>query len=193
VAARVLPAFADGVWLSELAPITDSTRLVDAVAAALRVPERSIEDTEHTIIDVIADRPVLLVLDNCEHVIDAAARLVQRIVKGCGRLHVLATSREALGITGEHTVRVPSMPADEAARLFIDRAVAADHGFHLDEPARAAIDRVCARLDGIPLAVELAAARAATLPVAEIERRLDHRFRLLTGGSRGALERHQTL
>jgi len=192
-AARLLPAFPDGVWLCELATLTDPTRVANAIAASLRVPDRSIEDTADTIIDVVGSARVLLVLDNCEHVIDVAARLIQRLVSGCEHLGVLATSREALGVGGERVVRVPSLLVGESDWLFLERAVSADHAFALDEAGRASIGRICTRLDGIPLAIELAAARAAAMPVDEIERRLDQRFRLLTGGSRAALERHQTL
>ena len=153
----------------------------------------------------LAGRALLLVVDNCEHVVDDVARLLDRLLGACPQLRVLATSREALGITGETLHPVPALalpPADatpaEAAgyasvRLFADRAVAVRPGFRLDESTAGPVLRICRALDGLPLAIELAAARLRALPVAEVAARLDDRFRLLSRGSRTAVPRHRTL
>jgi predicted ATPase/DNA-binding CsgD family transcriptional regulator/tetratricopeptide (TPR) repeat protein len=178
-------------------------RTVAAVLQVREEPERPMLDT---LAAAVGDRYVLLVLDNAEHVVGAAARLADAIMRSCPRACLLVTSREPLGISGEHVFRVPSLavpPADlaapdrlaafESVQLFAERALMYRQGFALDTANAAAVAAVCVRLDGIPLALELAAARLGSLSVPEVSARLDQRFRLLTGGSRTALPRHQTL
>jgi predicted ATPase/class 3 adenylate cyclase len=186
--------FSGGVWLVELAPITEPDGVTHAVASVLRVepyPGLALEDA---IIDALQGRRLLLIVDNCEHVIEAANRLIGRIVSSCPTVTVLATSREPLGVVGERVVGVRSLdPELEAVELFCERAEAADSDFSPSPTDLEAIGRVCRRLDGIPLALELAAARTRTMSLVELERRLSDRFRLLRGAGRGRVERHQTL
>ena len=146
-------------------------------------------DSRERLLDVLAEREAIIVLDNCEHVIAGAADLADRLLKACPRLRIVATSREALAIDGESLVAVPPLAESPALALFTDRAQAARPGYVADDSAR----EICRRLDGLPLALELAAARLRTLPAKELAERLDDRFRLLTGGSRTALPRHRTL
>jgi predicted ATPase/class 3 adenylate cyclase len=207
VAADVLEEFEEGVWLVELAALADSTLVPQTVAAALGVREEPGRPLTETLIDYLRPRQVLLLLDNCEHLLSASAQLADTSLRACPRLRVLVTSREGLGIAGETTYRVPSLSLPdlqhlppvaalsqfEATRLFVDRAAAAVPSFTLNEQNAPSVAEVCYRLDGIPLAIELAAARVKALPVEQITRRLDDRFRLLTGGSRAALPRQQTL
>jgi non-specific serine/threonine protein kinase len=205
VAAEALPEFADGVWLVELASLSDQDLVAPTVAAALGLrddPERPPLDT---LVAGIAHRRLLLLLDNCEHLIDACAELAEALLRACPHLRLLATSREALSCEGETVWRVPSLAlpgpradpaavADSgAARLFVERAAAARPGFALTDANAAAVAQICRRLDGIPLALELAAARLRGLSVQELAVRLDERFRLLTGGRRTGLPRQQTL
>jgi predicted ATPase len=212
-AADALEGHPDGVWLAELAALADPALVPQAVAAAVGVREEPGRPLLPTLTAALAPRRVLLVLDNCEHLLDACARLVDALLRACPHVRLLCTSREALGIAGEAVWRVPSLAVPAAAaglhapvgpdaaglarsaavRLFVDRAAAVRPGFALTEENAAAVARVCARLDGIPLAIELAAARVRVLPPRQLLARLDDRFRLLTGGSRTALERHQTL
>ncbi|MCJ7437005.1 MAG: adenylate/guanylate cyclase domain-containing protein, partial [Acidimicrobiia bacterium] len=205
-ARRAQDRFADGAWLVELAPVTDAELVGAATAVALGVRERPGEPVVETLRAWLARRQALLVLDNCEHVLGAVARLVDALVAAAPALRVIATSREALGIPGEQTRPVPSLGVPETAGvtiddlrasdsivLFADRACRADPTFEVDDSTAGAVVQICRRLDGIPLAIELAAARVRAMDAGEIARRLDERFRLLTGGSRTALERHQTL
>ena len=202
---EVLERFADGVWLIELAPVSDAAQVPDTVASALAVrqePGRAVRDT---LADHLQDRAALLILDNCEHLIIACADLAEHLLRHCRAVHILATSREALGIPGEVAWNVPSLtlpPADgdsatvlqsEAAQLFIVRAAAANRAFTSTTDNAPAVAQICRRLDGIPLALELAAGRVRSLRVEEIAARLDDRFRLLSGGSRTALPRQRTL
>ncbi len=168
------------VWLIELAPLTDGQQVEPAVLAALGLLKQA-----RSIVDALAHREGLLILDNCEHVLDAAARLVAAVLDGCPGISVMTTSREPLGITGEMVFPVEPLSTPDAVRLLRDRAL------HELDPVLA--ERLCAALDGMPLAIELAAARLRTMPLAQLVERLDERFRLLTGGSRTALPRHQTL
>ena len=207
VAAESLDRFAEGVWLVELASLSDSALVTSTVAAALRVREEPEQPLLETLINALSDRSLLIVLDNCEHVLAASAMLADTLLRSCPRLHVLATSREPLGIDGEHVYRVPSLSLPEpdqilppelaqsfdAVRLFVERAVAHDSTFHLTADNAETLASLCRELDGMPLAIELAAARAASLSIEDIERRLADRFRLLTRGDRTALPRHQTL
>ncbi|WP_414944771.1 BTAD domain-containing putative transcriptional regulator [Amycolatopsis sp. cmx-11-32] len=197
----------------ELAPYTEDTDVAHAVLTALglrTVPLGTVTAPVENaplerLIDALADRAVLLVLDNCEHLVDAAAKLAARLLGAAAALRVLATSREPLGITGEVVSPVPRLAVPPpgtapgrslefaAVRLFADRAQANDPGFAVDDTTAGDVQRVCAALDGLPLAIELAAARVRTLPVGEIAARLDDRFRLLSRGSRVAENRHRTL
>jgi predicted ATPase len=205
VAAEAAPGFPEGVWLCELAPVTDPSAVWETLAASVGVtpfPGRAWRDL---VLEYLAPKRLLIVLDNCEHVLAAVADLVELIVKRCPRVVVLATSREGLALPGEQIVAVPALglpqvDADrvatgkaEAARLFCDRAVAANAGFALTASNSPAVARLCRRLDGIPLAIELAAARVRSLPPEDLVVRLDQRFKLLTRGSRASLERHHTL
>jgi predicted ATPase/DNA-binding SARP family transcriptional activator len=215
-AVRVLDRFPDGAWLAELAPVTDGAQVPQTVLGAVGLAESLLReqpgqpsqpqtDASTRLVDLLADRCVLIVLDNCEHLIEAAARTAAQLLARCPRLRVLATSREPLGITGEALAPVAPLglpPADAtsvealaypAVRLLADRAAAVRPGFEVDADTVAPVIEICRRLDGMPLAIELAAARMRALPVTEVAARLDDRFRLLTGGSRAALPRHQTL
>ncbi len=177
----------------ELAPVTDADRVVEVMAAAMGVPLGPSRDQAESLAWQVRDRPVLVMLDNCEHLADAVAGLVEVLLRSCPRMRVLATSREPLGASGETVWRVPAMADDEVMALFVERAQAAQPGFALDAGNEAAVRRLCARLDGVPLAVELAAAWAAVLSPAQIDDALDDRFRLLVGGPRHVPDRHRTL
>ncbi|MGD0608675.1 MAG: LuxR C-terminal-related transcriptional regulator [Streptosporangiaceae bacterium] len=206
VAAEMLDGGGDGVWLVELAPVAEPELVVRTVAAVLSVGEEPGRPMLGTLVDAMGDRYLLVVLDNAEHVLGAAAKLADAMMRSCPRVFLLVTSREPLGVSGERIFRVPSLPvppaglaapdqlaAFESVQLFAERASMHRQGFTLDDANAAAVASVCVRLDGIPLALELAAARLGSLTVPEISSRLDQRFRLLTGGSRTALPRHQTL
>lgn len=207
VAAELLEAYKDGVWLVELAALTDAGLLAQTVAAALNLREQPGRTVEATLTDYLQPRQILLVLDNCEHLLLACAELGEGLLRTCPQLRLLSTSRESLAISGELTYRVPSFAVtelrqltsvdaliqNEAVRLFVDRATLAAPAFKLTERNVAAVAQICDRLDGIPLAIELAAGRMKGMSVEQIAARLDDRFRLLTGGSRTALPRQQTL
>ena len=205
VAAAALPDFPDGAWFCELAAANDADAMAQVVASTLGVNPRQGSTLEGSVVEFLGTKQLLIVLDNCEHLLGAAALLTESILRGCPRVRVLATSREGLGVEGERnwslrSLAVPdpsdtgaSIGASEAARLFVERAVDAHADFALDESSLPAVGEICRRLDGIPLAIELAAARTAAMSPREIAARLDERFRLLTGGRRTALERHQTL
>jgi non-specific serine/threonine protein kinase len=193
VALGVLEAFPDGAWLIELAPLSDPELVPRAVADVLGVRAQPGRSLTAALAGYLRTRRLVLLLDNCEHLIGAAATLAESLLQTCPGLHILATSREPLTIEGERTHRVPSLPDAEAARLFADRARVAAPAFGLTERTEPIVGQICARLDGIPLAIELAAARVRALSPEQIAARLDDRFRLLTGGSRTALPRQQTL
>jgi predicted ATPase/DNA-binding winged helix-turn-helix (wHTH) protein len=206
VARRLLPKFADGVWVAELAPLTDPGLVAGTVAAAVGLEQAAGTDSPERVASGLSGKRLLLVLDNCEHVIDVAARMAEALLRASPVVHVIATSREPLKTEGEWTFPVPplAVPARDAededdllrygaVRLFVERARAAAPHFAPDRRSAAVIAAICRRLDGIPLAIELAAARAAALGIEEVAGRLDDRFRLLTGGQRAALPRHQTL
>src|ERR1700674_5799071 len=207
VARQLESAFVDGVSLVELAQLSDPELVVQAVAAALHVREVQGQALLATLCTALQQKHLLLILDNCEHLVDACARLANTLLENCRGLHMLATSREALAIAGEITWRVPSLrlpPPDhlpatetlvtyEAVRLFVERATAVQPDFAISHQNASIVASVCHRLDGIPLALELAAARVRGLSVAQLAARLDRRFELLTGGSRAALPRQQTL
>ena len=205
-AANMLTGEGDGAWLVELAPLSDPVLVPQAVAQVLGVREEPGAPLGRTLTEALKAKRLLLVLDNCEHVLGACAALASDLLAACPQVHILATSREALGVAGEQTFRVPSLSlpglkartADEVSitesgRLFAERARQAQPSFAVTDGNAAAVAAVCRRLDGIPLALELAAARVRALSVEEINARLGGRFRLLTGGSRTALPRQQTL
>ena len=192
-AAAVIPRFPDGAWLVELAKVRDASAVADSVAVAVGAPKRPEESPTDTLTKFLRAKRLLLVLDNCEHVLDDAADLVVTLEQACPDLVVLATSREGLGIRGEQLVAVRSLDRTDAEQLFVSRAAEVMSGFALTESNEADVQEVCRRLDGIPLAIELAAARVAVLSPAQIAARLDQRFQLLAGAQRGAIERHATL
>ncbi len=207
-AADMLDGSGSGVWLADLSPLSDPELVAGTVAAAVGAGIRPGLPVLDSLLDAVADKYLLVVLDNCEHLIDACAKLAEAMLRNCPRLHVLATSREPLMLDGEQVYRVPplSLPpagtgpagidailACDAVRLFADRARGHRAGFAVDAGNAAAVAGVCARLDGIPLAIELAAARLRSLSITDIQARLGDRFALLTGGSRTALARQQTL
>jgi len=196
-------AFPDGAWFVDLAPLKDAARVASTCAAVLGIREEGDTPLMERLLAHLAPRRTLLVLDNCEHVIDGVVALVDALLAGSSSTTILATSREGLGVSGEqiYPVRSLSLPATadlqavqgaESVRVFVDRARLALPDFEVDAGNAAPLAEICRRLDGIALAIELAAARVTMLSVAEIAGRLDDRFRLLTGGSR-ALPRHQTL
>ena len=207
VAGRLTEDFRDGVWLADLARLADPNLVPQAIAAALGVRDEGLRPLLDQLSDYCEPREMLLLLDNCEHLIDACAAVAHRLLSAAPDLKILATSREPLGIGGELTFVVPTLavpnpgtlpPLDAlmrfgAIRLFTERAWIARPNFTLSEVNGAAVAEICRRLDGMPLAIELAASRVRLLPVEEIRTRLADRFELLTGGSRIALPRHQTL
>ena len=207
IAADTLERFPDGAWLVELAPLADPDLVPQTVATVLGLKEVPGKSISQTLSGHLKDKRLLLLLDNCEHLLDGCAQLVDALVRQCPDVQILASSREALGIGGEHVYRVPSMslpnqkqpktPAYvsefEAVQLFAERASLVCPDFQITEGNASALASICQRLDGIPLAIELAAARLSSLTAAEVDDRLDQRFRLLTGGSRTALPRQRTL
>ena len=207
VTAEVLDTFKNGAWFVEIAPLSDSSLLSSTISSVLGVREEPGRPLIRTLMDWLSNRELLLILDNCEHLIEACAKFADEVLHSSRATHILATSREALGISGESTYRVPSLetpgPHEEikieqleqfgAVRLFIDRATQSLSTFRVTNANAPAVAQICYQLDGIPLAIELAAARVKALSVEMIAERLDDRFRLLTGGSRTALPRQQTL
>jgi len=203
---RHLPDFTDGVALVDLAGLTDPRLVPQAIASALKVPEQARRPLLATLSDRLRDKRLLLVLDNCEHLLAECAAFADAVLRVCARLTILVTSRRPLGIGGEVIYRVPSLPAPpetvqshdllatyDAVRLFVDRARGVNSAFVLTQANALAVGQICRRLDGIPLAIELAAVRTGILTPEQVNARLDDRFRLLTGGSRTALPRHRTL
>jgi predicted ATPase len=186
-------AYPGGLWLVELAPIADEGMVVAAVGSALGVSLQPGMSMTASIVESLQGRRMLLILDNCEHVMSPVVELVSAITVNCELVTVLATSREPLGVPGERVVPVPSMDIDSAVELFVERAQAADESLGFDTEDRVVIGEICQRLDGIPLAIELAAARVRSFTLRDLAGRLDDRFRLLRGSGRGGLERHQTL
>ncbi|MGA9356501.1 MAG: LuxR C-terminal-related transcriptional regulator [Mycobacterium sp.] len=194
VAAEVAGDFAAGAWYVDLAPITAAEVVPVTVARALGLPDHPGRSTMDTLLRFVPDRQMLVVLDNCEHLLDACAELLGTLLAAAPRLTVLATSREPVNITGEVIWQVPSLSlADEAVELFAERARLARPDFTVTEDNSTAVAEICRRLDGMPLAIELAAARVRALSLTEIVDSLHDRFRLLTGGSRTAVRRQQTL
>ena len=207
VAADSLDRLPDGAWLVELAPIADPGLVAQTVATVLGLKEAPGKSVVQTLTDYLKDKRLVLLLDNCEHLLDASAQLANALLRQCPQVTILASSREALGVGGEQTYRVPSLSLPdpkrahtsasvvpfEAIQMFTDRAVLARADFAVTDQNASTLASICYRLDGIPLAIELAAARVRSLSVEEINNKLDQRFRLLTGGARTALPRQQTL
>jgi non-specific serine/threonine protein kinase len=207
VAAELIDHFPDGVWFVELTPLTNPDLIPQTILSTLRLGERAGKAPLQILEEQLANKRILLILDNCEHLIEASARVVYRLLMSVPGIKILATSREALGVSGELSWLVPSLSLPnlksqmtfekltqyESIRLFIDRALLTQPHFKVDQSSALAIAQICSRLDGIPLAIELAAARVNALGVKQIARRLDDRFRLLTKSNRTVLERHQTL
>ena len=207
VAAELIEEFSDGVWFVDLAPLSDPSYVPQAIASALNLRQEG----GHPLMDLLAGylsrRNLLIVLDNCEHIVAACANAADQLLHAAPRLKIIATSREGLGVEGERTFSVPTLTLPdtrqlptpealtqyEAVGLFIDRALAVNNNFAVTNANALAIARICRRLDGVPLAIELAAARVQALSPEQIAARLDDSFRLLTSGSRTAIPRHQTL
>jgi predicted ATPase len=198
VAGRLVDEFPDGVWFFELAAVTDPAAVPDAVVAVLGITQQPGKTVTESVASALEGRSRLLVFDNCEHVVDSVADLVEAILAASATVTILATSREGLGVSEEQLWRVPSLDVNAgtesaAVNLFVDRAHSVVSEFSLAQPGEAdAVVEICRRLDGIPLAIELAASRMASMTASEVRDRLDQRFRLLVGSRRG-LERHHTL
>ena len=207
VSSELLDQFRDGVWVVDLAPLTDPNVVTQSVASVFKVQEGPNRPLVEGLCDYLRARQAMLILDNCEHLITATAQLAETVLRAADQVHVLATSREALGLAGETVWRVPSLslpgpsqsaPAGEllqyeAVRLFVERAKSVETAFDASESNAARVVEICRRLDGIPLAIELAAARLKVLSLEQINERLNDRFHLLTGGSRTAVARQRTL
>jgi predicted ATPase/class 3 adenylate cyclase len=207
VGAELLDGSYEGIWLAELAPISDRALVATIVAQVLNVQEQPNRSIFDTVLAYLKRKRLLLILDNCEHVIDEARRIAGAILHACPHVHILTTSREPLNTFGEATYRMPSLAIPErpeslfaegtsgygAVQLFVDRAVLSNNRFAVTEQNAPYVAEVCRRLDGIPLAIELAAARAKVLSPQQLAQRLDERFRVLKGGDRSSLPRHQTM
>ncbi|WP_330230399.1 protein kinase [Nocardia sp. NBC_00508] len=207
VARKLQRDFSGETWLVELSELRDAASLVDVVAAVLGLRNQGGRPMPEVLVEFLSARRLLLVLDNCEQIIEEVAELAESLLRTCPQVRILATSREALGIGGESVFPVSplgvpdpesepslrSLARFDAVTLFVERAAVAVPGFELTEDNRLGVARICARLDGLPLAVELAAARLRMMSVQQILKRLDYRYALLTQGSRGALTRQQTL
>jgi predicted ATPase/class 3 adenylate cyclase len=206
VVAELLDGSGDGVWLVELAAVSDEGAVPQAVAQALGITSRPAQPALETLIDALTPQRILILLDNCEHLIGACAKLADAVLRRCPGAHLVTTSREPLGIGGETIYRVPSlslpataddgwamMEGSDAVALFVERARSQGVGLATDKETSDLVVSTCRRLDGMPLAIELAAARLRSLSIRDLHGLLDQRFRLLTGGSRSALERQQTL
>jgi predicted ATPase/DNA-binding CsgD family transcriptional regulator len=204
-AGAVNRGFRDGVWFAELAGLHDAALVPQSVATALGIEGVGESRPQESLVSYLEERQLLLVLDNCEHVVDACTILADSLLRSCPELRILATSRQPLRVDGEHTLPVPPLPVPDssgsaeslgkypAVQLFVERAAAVQPGFAVDERNQRAVAEVCRRLDGIPLAIELAAGRLRGLTVDQLHARLDDRYGLLTGGRPAALPRQQTL
>ncbi len=203
VAAEMLDGSGDGVWLVELASVADEDEVPTAIAQTLGITTQPGRAASEVLLDAVAPQELLIVLDNCEHLTAACATVADAVLRRCPKVHVLATSREPLGLGGESIYRVPSLSistseeeageSSDAVALFAARARDQGAGFVIDSETVPLVESICRRLDGMPLAIELAAARLRSLSLSSLSERLDERFRLLTGGSRSALPRQQTL
>lgn len=203
---QLVPGFKDGVWLVEFAPISDPSLVMQTIAFIFDIREIPGTPLKALVHDFLREKHLLLILDNCEHLVEASARIADEILHVAPKVKLIASSREALGINGETIYRVPSLTLPdqdmvtkeaamgcESVQLFVERATAANPKFQLTDENASSVAQVCSRLDGIPLAIELAASRLSVFSPEQIAKRLDDRFRLLTGGSRTALPRQQTL
>lgn len=203
---RLQKAFSDGVWIVELAELEDASLVGAQIAAALKIPDRSNRSPIQRIVDYVRGRHLLLILDNCEHHLDEVSSIAAGLLDIAPKLRIVATSREPLGLLGEQVYNVPpltspqefmegrgSLETFESVRLLLDRARSIDPKFEITDGNRLAVAQLCQRLEGIPLAIELAAARLRSISVVQLVERLEHRFDILTGGSRAALPRQQTL
>jgi predicted ATPase len=193
VAANLVDGSGDGVWFVELAPLASGEFLPATIAQTLGLTLPQEGDPSENLASALAQKRALLVLDNCEHVVESAGRAAAAIVRRAPQIKILASSRQALGIAGEATYRLPSLEVPAAVRLFAERARLVDQSFTLDDATASAVADICRRLDGIPLAIELAAARVRLLKPRQLRERLDERFRILTGGARDLLPRQRTL
>jgi predicted ATPase len=207
VARDLIESYPDGVWLVKLAPLSEGDLVPRAVAKVLGVPERPGEPLTDTLMDVIRFKNLLVVLDNCEHLVDAAARLVDTLLSACPQPRFLTTSREALRVEGEYRWVVPPLSApahqhsptvrelesSESARLFSERALQRDPAFILTAQNAQVVAEICKKLEGLPLAIELAAARVGTLSLEQISEKLEGSLELLSRGGRRAVHRQQTL
>jgi predicted ATPase/DNA-binding CsgD family transcriptional regulator len=185
--------YADGIWFIELAALSDPALVAQRVAAALDVREQPSQPLLTTLINYLRDKHTLLILDNCEHLLEACAQLVDTLLRTCPRVQILATSREALNVEGERVYLTPAFTPNESTQLFVERATAANASFQLNEQNANAIAHICQRLDGIPLAIELAAARVRALSVEDLAARLNDSLALLKGGPHATLPRQQTM
>ena len=206
-AADVLDNYPDGIWFVEFAPLKDARLVPQAVASVLGVKEEAGRPVVEALVKFVKDRQLLLILDNCEHLVHACAELTKQLLQSSPQLRILASTREPLHVAGEATYPVPALASPdpsqaitlaaltqyESVRLFVDRTVSVQPAFEVTSQNASAVTEICRHLDGIPLAIELAAARVRALPVEQIAARLTDRFRLLTGGDRTALPRQQTL
>ncbi|HEV7765681.1 MAG TPA: AAA family ATPase, partial [Thermoanaerobaculia bacterium] len=188
LAHRVRDRFEDVVWV-DLAPLSDPDLIAQQIIDAMGIRELAAEDVLRVVIDAVRDRSMLFVLDNCEHLVHASAVVAEEILRSCANTSMVTTTREALGVRGEQTWLVPPLSTEDAVQLFTERARLVSPAFVADETL---VAQICTRLDGIPLAIELAAARVKVLSLAEIAARLDDAFRLLSAGSR-TLPRHRTI
>jgi predicted ATPase len=206
IAEGSMSKFAAGVWFVDLAPLTETSSVIGAVAQALGLREEADKDLNDVAIAYIADKKLLLIIDNCEHLLSSCAELVDALLNSCTEIRIVATSREALNVQGERVKHLPplgvpdrsalsfeSVKAADAIKLFVDRAQIARPSFELTTANFASVAEVCRRLDGIPLAIELAAARVKILSIEQILTKLDDRFKLLSSAGRTMLPRHQTL
>lgn len=193
LAADVSDHFTDGVWFVDLAPLTDGMFISPTMLSTIGVREEPEHDTSDTLADNLRNKTALVILDNCEHVVAEAARLTEQLLRHCPKLKILVTTREPLGIAAETLFRVSTLGESEGVQLFLMRARAVAPAFALSPKNAELVGQICRRLDGIALAIELAAARVKMMSVEELWKRLDDRFRILTGGSRTALARQQTL
>ena len=201
-AASLVPAFGDGVWFVALATISDGTRLVETVAQVLRVSDLAGEAIADTLEQWLSDRDLLLILDNCEHVVEAVRSLCERLLPACSKLRILATSREFLDVRGEHAIQTPPLalphdpalaPLSDAVQLFLARARAGAPSFRPDDADLGTVIQICRRLDGLPLAIELAAVRLRAMSLSQLAARLDHQFWRLTAGGHAEIPRQRTL
>ncbi|MFL7871259.1 MAG: adenylate/guanylate cyclase domain-containing protein [Anaerolineales bacterium] len=203
---QMISTFKDGVWLVEFAPISDPSLIMQTIASAFDIREISGTPLQVLVHDYLREKQLLLILDNCEHLVEASAQVADELLHIAPKVKIVASSREALGITGETVYRVPSLSLPgqmevtkeaamgfESVQLFVERATAANRKFQLTDENASSVAQICSRLDGIPLAIELAASRITVFSPEQIAKRLDDRFKLLTGGSRTALPRQQTL